>query len=739
MYEKIDEEIKVIASKASHYMKQHSKIFVKSEIKKAYEYAKKAHEWDLRLSGEPYISHPVAATHILLSIKPDIATIQACLLHDVIEDTPVSYKDIQEEFWVEVADLCSGMEKLSKVRYEWEERSIGSLRKMFVAMADDLRVIFIKLADRLHNMQTLHNHPKKHKRQRIALETLNIYAPIADRLGLYRIKHSLDEECFKILKPESYARLKEDLEKLEESKNYFKQNVKEEVTSLLREKGLKRFEVNFRVKQIYSVYKKMKRKWFTDVSELYDLYGIRIIVKDITTCYRVLWFIHENTTPLPGRFKDYIALPKPNWYRSLHTSVIGLLEKHKKQAAEIQIKTYEMMEYSDLWMAAHFDYKEKWSKISTDIDWVKDLKELTENLENNDFMDSLKIDIFKDRIFALTPKWDTKNLPQGSTPIDFAYSIHTDLWNHISIAKVNGKVYPLDKDLQSGDIVEIVTDKSRRPNPLWLSFVKTSKAKASIRASMRKEDKDMHRERGKEIVNKYLEKSGLEPLDKELSILKSLDGRINNLPERLSILEQIGNFSIAPSSLLRKILKTNNLIKKEPQQEQKKQVNQKPQVTEQAEEKTIYIGGEKDIEYRLWKCMQERDLESLDNSIVAHINSKWIITVHRQDCSELDFVNKERLINAFYEGDENASLFVDIEFEFYNKIWVLKELSAILFWMNINVLWIVTEQKHKTRLSMKFTLEIQENDYLKIDRLIDRVKFNLDQSYCTHKILSIHS
>lgn len=739
MYELIDQEVKEITEKASKYMKLLSKKYVKAEIKKAYLYARDAHEWVMRLSGDPYISHPVAATSILLSIKPDIATIQACFLHDVIEDTDLNYEDIKEDFWKEVADLCSGMEKLSKVRYEGEERSIWSLRKMFVAMADDLRVIFIKLADRLHNMQTLHNHPHLHKQQRIALETLNIYAPIADRLWLYRMKHNLDEECFKILKPEAYKKLKRELAELDEAKTYFKDHAKQQIIELLESKWLKRFEVNFRVKQIYSVYKKMKRKGFTRVSELYDLYGIRIIVRDVTTCYRVLWFIHEQTTPLPGRFKDYVALPKPNGYRSLHTSVVGLLQEHKEQPAEIQIKTYEMLEHSDLWMAAHFDYKEKGSKISTDIDWVKDLKELTENLENNDFMDSLKIDIFRDRIFTLTPEWETKNLPQWSTPIDFAYSIHTDLWNHISIAKVNGKVYPLDKDLSSGDIVEIITDKSRSPNPLWLSFVKTSKAKTSIRASMRKEDKDMHRDRGKNIVNKYLEKSWLPDLDKELSILKVFDGRTYSLAERWNILEQIGNFSISPSSLLRKILRAKNMVKKDPEKDLKKETKTKKIEVAGEGNKTIYIGWQKDITYRLWWCMSQKSDEQGTERILAHINSKGIITVHRHDCEALDFVNKERLMNAFYEWDENASLFVDIQFEFYNKLGVLKELSAILFWMNINVLWISTEQKEKSKLMMKFTLEIQENDFLKIDRLIDRVKFNLEQTYCSHKIVHIQS
>ena len=408
-YIKIDEKVEGIVKKVSLYMRNLNYDYIKTEIFKAYLYARDAHEWQNRLSWEPYISHPVEAAEILLDLKPDIYTIQACLLHDVIEDTPKTSEEIKKEFWEEVAFLCEWLAKLSKIRYKWEDRDVWSLRKMVVAMAEDLRVIFVKLSDRLHNMKTLKYHPKIEKREKIALETLNIFSPIADRLWLYHIKNSLDEECFKILDAESYRKLKRELKALEPQRKAFVKNVKEEIDILLKNNGLQNYEIDYRVKSIYSIHKKLLKKWLTNANELFDLFGIRIIVETETDCYKVLGIIHNTWTPLPKRFKDYIALPKPNWYKSLHTSIMWLFKADRRQPTEIQIKTFKMKEYSDLWVAAHFEYKEKWSNIATDIDWVKELKELVNNVQDSDFVWSLKVDFFKDRIYIFTPKWDHIN------------------------------------------------------------------------------------------------------------------------------------------------------------------------------------------------------------------------------------------------------------------------------------------------------------------------------------------
>jgi GTP diphosphokinase / guanosine-3',5'-bis(diphosphate) 3'-diphosphatase len=715
-YKKIDKKIDKIIKKVLTYMNNLNVEYIETEIKKAYEYSKKAHEWDIRLSWEPYIVHPVEAVEILLKLKPDLATIQACLLHDVIEDTPKTEDDISEAFWDEVTFLCVWMEKLSKVKYRWEERNIWSLRKMFIAMADDLRVIFIKLADRLHNMKTLKYQPKKEKRERIALETLNIYAPIADRLWLYHLKNDLDEECFKILDFEKYKKLRDELKSLDSEINIFTSNAKKEIEELFVGKIIN-YEIDFRVKSIYSIHKKLLKKWLTNAKELYDLFWIRIMVWNESDCYRVLWLIHSKWTPLPKRFKDYIALPKPNGYKSLHTNVMWLIKIHRKQPTEIQIKTYKMKEYSDLWVAAHFEYKESWSKIASEIDWVNELKELVNNVWDSDFVWSLKVDVFKDRIFVFTPKWDFVNLPAGSTSIDFAYSVHTELWDHIILAKVNDSVHPLDKWLHNWDVVEIIIDKNKKPNPFWISFVKTVKAKNRIKSFLKKEDRELHIERWKDIVNKNFEKVWLELLDRDLSLLKSIDWVVNNKEDRLKILERVWNFSISPSAIIKSVLKNSNLLSE-------RRLIEKPTWKVKKVEKNkwekivLIIWWEEGLPYKLWHCCRRK----VSNDIVWHINSKWIITIHRRKCNILNGVNKERLLSAYLAGSNEESIVVNVDLVFKNEMWVLKDLSDIIFSIWIDIDWISSKHIWKKITNINLKLKVLDYDYIVIDRFIERLK-----------------
>jgi len=727
-YSAIDRQVDVIITQVLKYMKRLDTEYIYAEIRKAYEFSKSAHEWQMRLSWEAYLSHPVAATKILIDIKPDIATIQACLLHDVIEDTPVTYEDIEKEFWTEVATLCAGMEKLWKVKYVGEDRTVWSLRKMFVAMAEDLRVIFIKIADRLHNMETLKHHPKPEKRERIALETLNIYSPIADRLGLYGLKHALDEECFKILHPKEYDTIIAQLEDFSESRIAFKKNAKREIDALLKESWIK-YKIDFRVKAVYSIFLKMQRKNYDHIRDIYDIYGIRIIVKDVAECYRVLGMVHNKWTPIPKQIKDYIALPKPNGYQSLHTTVIWLIKQYRKLPAEIQIKTKKMKKYSELGMAAHFEYKEKGSKIATDIDWVRELKELTDNVGNSDFISSLKIDVFKDRIFVITPTGDTRNLPRGSTPIDFAYHIHTDLWNHTVLAKVNGSVYPLDKELWNGDIVEIVTDKNKTPNPFWISFVKTLKAKNHIKSYLKKENKDENIERGKEILNRYLERAGMSALDKDMTILRHLDDRIYSLDDRMNLLEQVGNFSVTANSVIRKVLRSSNLkpdireIAKHPSEfPEDDYVQDHSEAIEKKEIPNIIIWWEKDLPFRIARCCEA----NLDKKIVAHINNKWVISIHNRWCHTLDDANIDRLLSAYYEWDDEWAIHVDITLMVKNKVGILRQITEILYLMNINIIDISTKKTKQWTTIVKMWLELWDYDYLIIDRCVDRLKSKLN-------------
>jgi len=714
-YTEIDKKVDEIIKIASWYLVNEDLNIIESKIKKAYHCARNSHEGQFRLSGDPYIIHPVEATELLLSLNPDIHTIQSCLLHDVIEDTPKTAEDIEKEFWSDVKFLCEWMEKLWKVRYTWEDRALGSLRKMFIAMAEDLRVVFIKLADRMHNMKTLKFHPKADKRERIALETLNIYAPIADRLGLYNIKNSLEEECFKILEPDDYDKIISEMNELEDSMKIFSKHASKEIEELLKENNIVNYEIDYRIKWIYSIYKKIQKKGLDSIKSLNDLFWIRIIVDDVATCYKILWIIHNEWSPLPKRFKDYIALPKPNGYSSLHTTVIGLLRRYRKQPTEIQIKTYGMKEFSDIWVAAHFEYKEKGSVKAKDIDWVKELKELTWDLENNDFADSLKIDVFKDRIFVFTPKWDLINLPAWSTPIDFAYYVHSDVGDKISIAKINWEVKTLDKELKNWDVIDIIIDKNKKPNPFWLSFVKTVKAKSRIKSFLKKENKDLYREKWKDILDKYLEKTWMFELDKELSILKVLEWRENNLEERYQILEQIWNFSTPVSLIFRKILKTKKVtLDKNKKHKAWLWVGLKEKIVKN--EKVI-IGGDNDLPYILWKCCNK----IIPKKIVAHINRDWKITIHKRDCDIIKNVNKDRLLSAYTQSEQWDSLCVNVIFNVIDKKGILKKIVDIIYAMDINIEEMSIKRWWEFKWKINFTLSVSDYDYMSIDRLKDRI------------------
>lgn len=717
-YLKIDKRVEQIVKKVAEYMPNLNSEFIREEIFKAYVFARDAHEGQYRLSWEPYISHPVEATHILLELKPDIYTIQSCIMHDVLEDTEITPEQMTKEFWEEVTFLVEWVSKLSKVKYKWEDRDVWSMRKMFVAMAEDLRVIFVKLSDRLHNMRTLKSHPKPEKRERIALETLNIYAPIADRLGLFSFKNNLEEECFKILEPDAYKELKRQLKEIEPQRRAFMKNVESEISDILKWK-VEKYEIDYRVKSNYSIHKKMLRKGLSHVKELFDVFGARVMVENDADCYKVLWIIHNTWTPIPRRFKDYIALPKPNWYKSLHTSIIWLFRDDIKQATEIQIKTFEMKEYADIWVAAHFEYKEKWSKIAKDVDWVKELKDMVDSLQDSDFVGSLKVDLFKDRIYVFTPQWDFINLPFGSTPVDFAYAVHTDLWDHITVAKVNWMVHPLDKELNNGDVVEVITDKNKKPNPFWISFVKTVKAKNKIKSFLKKENKEIHRERWKEILSKYLEKFWFEKLDKELSVLKNIDWKTLNLEERWTIIEQVWDFSYPASTILRKIQKA-----KDPhfdRKEKKETVENIPENEEKQTKQTLIIGWEVWLDYKTCTCCKKK----FTSDIVAHINNKWIITVHKRDCKILDEVNKDRLLTAYIDWEKEESIIYKISFIVKNKIWVLKDLTETVYSMKVDVDAINTEKIWNSQRKIILELKILDYEYMIIDRLLDRLQLNL--------------
>lgn len=727
-YSKIDILVDEIIETTCSYMANASRKNIQEEILKAYNFWKQAHEGQFRQSGDPYILHPVEATRELLFLKPDIVTIQACLLHDVPEDTLKTVEDIREIFGDEVAHITAWMEKLSKLRYRWEERSVWSLRKMFIAMSEDIRVVFVKLADRIHNMKTLEFHPNPDKRKRIAEETLNIYAPIADRLWIFDFKEVLENLSFKWIYPEEYKKIKDELDQIKEEQNIFVSKVKNVITEAVPERILL-IDVSYRIKSPYSIYKKMQRKWYEHVRDLHDLFALRIITDSISHCYEILGEIHNRWSPIPKRFKDYIALPKENGYQSLHTTVMWILTELRTQPTEIQIRTKDMHVQAEIWVAAHFEYSESWkSTIAKDISWVSEIKNIVElNQEKWDaeFMSNMKIDLFDDRIFVFTPKWDVINLPKWSTPVDFAYSIHSDLWNHIAIAKVNWKVVHLDYELNNGDRVDIIIDKNRQPLITWLSFVKTNRAKEVIKSYINKSNREELIEKWKFILNSFLQKNYGIFLDKDLSILKNVDWKLLDTKEKEDIVVQIWNLSRKPSSVIRWILEnTNHLsLTKLSEKRQLPKNEHKKQLPEEIISENIIIWWEKNIPYRFAACCNPK----IWNKIVWYITRNWI-NIHKINCSSLKKWNFERFIQARFEWTEQFKwITIKIELVFDNVIWVLMKLTDILYNMWINIESIYSEKLDWNKVKNIMILESKNEDYYMFERLVERLKLSMKE------------
>jgi GTP pyrophosphokinase len=454
-------------------------------INKAYEFALKAHEGQKRLSGEPYFVHVFGTAKILAQLGMDTQTIVAGLLHDVLEDTKTPEEEIKKEFGDDILFLIKGVTKLGTLKYRGHERHVESLRKFFVAMANDLRVVIIKFADRLHNLRTLQFVPEE-KRQRIAVESIEVYAPLANRLGMGKLKGELEDAAFPYAYPDEYRQVEEIIKEKKDSYEKNLTEVKKELEKELDKNKVKVIEINYRMKHKYSLWKKLLKREM-DIEKIYDIVALRVVVDTIEDCYRVLGIIHSIWNPLPGRIKDYIAVPKPNGYRSIHTTIFTGLGG----IAEIQIRTKEMHAEAAYGIAAHFAYKEhNDKKIKEDknkFKWVEELKKLKYFPDDPKiFIDHLKMDFFNDRIFVFTPKGDVIDLPEDSTPLDFAYSIHSDVGDHTFAAKINGKMLQIFSKLKNGDIVEIITRKDSKPSSKWLEYVKTTIAKKHIKSYLEK-------------------------------------------------------------------------------------------------------------------------------------------------------------------------------------------------------------------------------------------------------------
>ncbi len=678
-----------------------------ARINEAYEFAKKAHAGQLRFSGEPYFNHPVAATFHLLALQPDEDAVIACLLHDVIEDTAEDVETVEKKFGSVVANLCIDLEKLGTVRYRGQERQIENLRKMFVAMARDLRVIFIKLADRLHNMETI-SHVRPDKQKRIAKETLEVYAPIAARLGLFEFKSRLEDLAFQALEPEEFRKIETAVTGTASGRKKFIEGVKKKLKTIFHKEGIE-VKVEGRTKHFYSIWRKLKLKNYSSVAEIYDLFALRVLTKSTADCYAALGVIHNHFTPLSHRFKDFIAMPKPNGYQSLHTTVIGL---NRSAPTEIQIRTHEMHEAAERGAAAHFVYSEKKKSVKAEeekLKWIRGLVELHEQMKDNaEFVASLTSDVLENRIFVLTPKGDVFDLPVGATPVDFAYAIHTEVGNRCVGAKVNGKIAKLDTKLANGQVVEILTKKDTKPNRFWLSFVRTSSAKAKIRTHFSALGRNANVAIGKELINKKLARLGKPKLDADYSILGNYKKQDLSKHERELLLERVGNGSVSSSAVVKSLFEFGELaIKKS----RKKPI---ASLKISAKKDEVMIEGVSGISSQLAKCCNPKP----GNEIIAVMGRRGAM-IHAKDCKQISRVAEERKLKAFFASDVKTKL-VKIEVAGRNRVGLLRDIADVIATAEVNIADLSLKKSDKHEILHELTIEVEGVEEL--ERLLGKLE-----------------
>lgn len=689
-------------------------------LRKAYLFAVKAHTGQKRSSGEDYIIHPMNVAATLIKLHMDLDTIMAGLLHDVVEDCNVSPQEIEKEFNQGVADLVVGLTKIGKIKFKTKEESqIENFRKMVIAMAKDLRVIIVKLADRMHNMRTL-QYVSDEKQKKVAQETLDIYVPLASRLGINSVKSDLEDLCLRFLKPEIYYRLAEKVSmKKSERDNYIR-----DVISNIKEKLLEyslHAEVKGRPKHFYSIYKKMTSRG-VDFEQVQDLLAFRIIVSNITECYKALGIIHSSFTPIPGRFKDYIAIPKVNNYQSLHTTVMG----PKAERIEMQIRTNEMDEVAEAGVAAHWKYKEGLiGKTAPKLDWVQELLEYNKNTENTrEFLDVIKNDLDLDGVFVFTPNGDVRELKYGSTPLDFAYEVHTEVGNHCVGAKVNGKIVPLRHILKSGDSVEILTSKTQSPTKDWLNIAKSSKARSKIKQWLSKVERDENRELGREILEKAFKVLGtsIKALKKSNDLKNFFDE--NHIGDEEELFVLVGAGKHAPKHIIESIphLKeaASKLEVKEIEKIQDIETYSNKMV-KNVRKKTnsdnaIIVDGMSDVMVRMARCCNPIP----GDSIVGFITRGRGITVHTSHCNRVDAETLIRTIRVSWNKGFGFTHPVSVRVITQDKPGILSLISKTINNTGINIRSALAKSMPDRKGS--FIFEVEVKDYSELLKTISSIE-----------------
>ena len=657
-------------------------------IKKAYVYSAKVHQGQVRKSGEPYLIHPLEVAGVLADLKLDEASIVAGLLHDTIEDTLAKPEEIKELFGSEILDLVEGVTKLGTFgmsqQASVEEKQAENFRKMLVAMAKDIRVILVKLADRTHNMRTL-EHMKPESQQRIAQETLDIYAPLANRLGIQWIKIELEELAFKYLKPAEHADVEAQVAQSQKDRAKFIADVVLLLKAKLKDAGLEA-EVEGRPKHLYSIWKKMRKNGLNSVSQLYDIVAFRLILKSVPACYEALGLIHSLWKPVPGRFKDYIAIPKPNMYQSLHTTVIG----PTGDRIEIQMRTEEMHRIAEEGIAAHWAYKEgKTGKDEQNFAWLRQLMEWQQDLKDpREFLETVKVDLFTDEVFVFTPKGDVRSLPQGSTPVDFAYSIHSEVGAHTSGAKVNGKIVPLRYKLKNGDSVEILTGANIRPNKDWLSFVKTSRAQARIRSYIKQQQRERSIDIGRDLLEREFRRFDLNysKVVKSSDFLKAANDMGHSRADDL--VSAVGYGKLSPTNVLQKILPPEKLAasEKKPEVPAPEAGNRLTELFRRVAHRTraaggVRIGGIDDVLVRYGKCCGPVP----GDAITGFITRGRGVTVHTRGCRKAMETDPERRVEVAWDVHGEFKHVVNLRVKSDDRKGLLAKLSETFAAGGVNI------------------------------------------------------
>lgn len=697
---------------------------------KAYELAKSAHAGVFRKSGEPYIIHPIAVANILADLELDMEVIAAGLLHDVVEDTPYTYEDIKELFGKDIADLVDGVTKLGKIKYQTKEESQAeNLRKMFLAMAKDIRVILIKLADRLHNMRTLKYMPEEKAKYK-AKETLEIYGGIAHRIGISKIKWELEDLALKYIDPEGYRELAEKIT----MKRSQRQEYIDKIVRLLQDKFKEvdiDCEVSGRPKHFYSIYKKMKKKHKT-FEEIYDLTAVRIIVNTVKDCYAVLGMVHTMWIPMPGRFKDYIAMPKPNLYQSLHTTVIG----PDGEPVEIQIRTHEMHEIAENGIAAHWKYKEGITgshdaKMEQKLKWLRQMMEWEKDVQDpHEFLDALKDDVFNSQVYVFTPRGDVIELPAGSTPIDFAYRVHTNVGNKCTGAKINGKIVPINYKLQNGEIVEVITSaNSPGPSRDWLSIVQTPTARNRIRQWFKKERREENIQRGTEILEKEFKKYHIPLKDSNIEKYMQQMTKKFNQPTVEDLIATIGYGGIMPAHVVPKIRDLYEKEVKKVQKEQKEEINdiekhsisdaEYKQKRKKNNSQGIVVKRLDNILIRFAKCCNPLP----GDEIIGYVTKGRGVAIHRADCPNAnvngDFF-KNRLVDVAWSNSEASKFEAEIQIKAVDRRGIINDITHIIAMDKVSLNGISAKKGKDNVVSVNLLVEVNNIDAL--NTLMKKIK-----------------